>query len=421
MQDPELVKILVVDDRADNLLSIESILERESYTIVKANSGKAALKILLKEFDFSLILMDVQMPDMNGFETASLIYQRDRLKDIPIIFITAHSHEEEAIFKGYRLGAVDFIYKPVNPELLRVKVGLFVELYRKTQSLIAQEQKLLTANASLQREIKEKEASERKVLELNDQLLQNNRHLQAVNTELDRFAYIASHDLQEPLRKIRVFSDMILQKKNGELDVEKYVMKITSATIRMQQLVSDLLRFSRHSIGGGDFINADLNQIVREAVNELEIKIQQVNASIRIDPLPSISVIPTLMRQVFYNLISNAIKFRKKEMPPDIHIYAELVNPLEQRYQPVKTGGNYYKIFVKDNGIGFESQYAEDIFIVFKRLHSYHEIEGTGIGLSICKKIIEQHNGFITATSEIDNGATFIIGIPEKQILSAYE
>ena len=419
MQDPELVKILVVDDRADNLLSIESILERESYTIVKANSGKAALKILLKEFDFSLILMDVQMPDMNGFETASLIYQRDRLKNIPIIFITAHSHEEEAIFKGYRLGAVDFIYKPVNPELLRVKVGLFVELYRKTQSLIAQEQKLLTANASLQREIKEKEASERKVLELNDQLLQNNRHLQAVNTELDRFAYIASHDLQEPLRKIRVFSDMILQKKNGELDVEKYVMKITSATIRMQQLVSDLLRFSRHSMGGGDFINADLNQIVKDAINELEIKIQQVNASIRIDPLPSICVIPTLMRQVFYNLISNAIKFRKKEMPPDIHIYAELATPLEQRYQPVKTEGNYYKIFVKDNGIGFESQYAEDIFIVFKRLHSYHEIEGTGIGLSICKKIIEQHNGFITATSEIDNGATFIIGIPEKQVLSA--
>jgi len=406
LQDP--IKILVVDDRADNLMSIESILERESYTIVKANSGRAALKILLKEFDFSLILMDVQMPDMNGFETAPLIYHRDNLKDIPIIFITAHN-EDEAIFRGYKVGAVDFIYKPVTPRLLRIKVGLFVELYRKTQSLIAQEQKLLNTNASLQKEIEEREASERKIRELNRQLIQNNIHLKTVNEELDRFAYIASHDLQEPLRKIRVFSDMIIQKKTQVDDVDKYVTKITNATIRMQQLVSDLLRFSRHSIQGGDFVAADLNDIVKEAINELEIKIQQTNARIIIDPLPAVSAIPVLMRQVFYNLISNAIKFTKKEVSPEIHIYAE------QEKHPEMADSNYYRIYVKDNGMGFESQYSDDIFIVFKRLHSYHEIEGTGIGLSICKKIMEQHNGSIKATSEVDRGATFIVGIPEKQ------
>ncbi|SFD27209.1 His Kinase A (phospho-acceptor) domain-containing protein [Chitinophaga sp. CF118] len=409
MQDQDLIKILVVDDREDNLLSIESILERESYIIVKANSGRAALKILLKEYDFSLILMDVQMPDMNGFETAALIYQRDKLKDVPIIFITAHN-EDEAIFRGYKVGAVDFIYKPVNPELLRIKVGLFVELYRKTKSLIVQEQKLLNANASLQREIEEKEASELKVRELNRQLIQNNIHLKTVNEELDRFAYIASHDLQEPLRKIRVFSDMIIQKKTGPAEeVDKYVMKITNATIRMQQLVSGLLRFSRHSIQGGDFEAVDLTEIVREAITELEIKIQQTNARITIDPLPAVFVIPLLMRQVFYNLISNALKFRKKEVSPEIHIYSQ------QEEHREATGSTYYRIFIKDNGIGFENQYSDDIFVVFKRLHSYHEIEGTGIGLSICKKIMEQHNGSITAISEIDNGATFIVGIPEKQ------
>jgi signal transduction histidine kinase len=418
LQDQDLIKILVVDDRLDNLLSIESILERESYTIIKASSGRAALKILLKEFDFSLILMDVQMPDMNGFETAQLIYQRDKLKEIPIIFITAHSHEEEAIFKGYRVGAVDFIYKPINPELLRVKVGLFVELYRKTQSLIAQEQKLLTANASLQREITEKEASELKVRELNRQLLQNNIHLKAVNEELDRFAYIASHDLQEPLRKIRVFSDMIMQRKGGTGDVDKYMQKITNATIRMQQLVSDLLRFSRHSIQGGDFALCDLNDLVKDALSELEIKIQQTNANVKIDTLPSIQVIPTLMRQVFYNLISNALKFRRKEVAPEVHIYAEKVAAPDQHQLRENGHSGYYKIYITDNGIGFENQYAEDIFVVFKRLHSYHEIEGTGIGLSICKKIMEQHNGFITATGEIDNGSTFVISIPEKQVLS---
>src|SRR6185369_15143172 len=120
------IKILVVDDREDNLFSIEAILEQDRYTIIKANSGKAALKILLNEHDFSLILMDVQMPDLNGFETATIIYERDKLRDIPIIFITAQNYEEEYVFRGYKMGAVDYIYKPVNPYLLRTKVGVFV-------------------------------------------------------------------------------------------------------------------------------------------------------------------------------------------------------------------------------------------------------------------------------------------------------
>src|ERR1700741_480707 len=137
------VKILVVDDREDNLFSIETILEKTGYNIVKANSGRAALKILLSQHDFSLILMDVQMPDLSGFETATIIYERDKLKTIPIIFITAHDYNEEYIFKGYKMGGVDYIYKPINPELLRVKVGVFVELYRKNQQLILHEKKLL--------------------------------------------------------------------------------------------------------------------------------------------------------------------------------------------------------------------------------------------------------------------------------------
>src|SRR6185295_5331600 len=195
------IKILVVDDREDNLFSIEAILEKDNYTIVKANSGRAALKILLKEHDFSLILMDVQMPDLNGFETATIIYERDKLKDIPIIFITAHNYDEDFIFKGYMMGAVDYIYKPINPELLRVKVGVFVELYRKNQQLLLHEKKLLTVNRFLQKEIEERKASEEKIRSLNKQLIENNAHLKSVNEELDRFAYVASHDLQEPLRK----------------------------------------------------------------------------------------------------------------------------------------------------------------------------------------------------------------------------
>src|SRR5215218_8885540 len=140
------IKILVVDDREDNLFSIETILEKDGYSIIKATSGRAALKILLHQHDFTLILMDVQMPDMNGFETASLIYQRDKLKHIPIIFVTAHNYEEEKMFEGYKMGAVDFIYKPINPELMRYKVSVFAEIFRKNAQLLQQEKKLMAAN-----------------------------------------------------------------------------------------------------------------------------------------------------------------------------------------------------------------------------------------------------------------------------------
>src|SRR4030095_13914746 len=157
------IKILLVDDREDNLFSIEAILEKDNYTIVKANSGKEALKVLLRQQDFSLILMDVQMPDLNGFETATIIYERDKLKTIPIIFITAHDYNEEYIFKGYKMGGVDYIYKPINSELLRVKVAVFVELYRKNQQLILHEKKLLASNRSLQKEIEERKISEEKI------------------------------------------------------------------------------------------------------------------------------------------------------------------------------------------------------------------------------------------------------------------
>src|SRR3954467_5814110 len=136
-------KILLVDDRADNLVSLQAILEPENYKCVKANSGREALKILLQEFDFALILMDVKMPNLNGYETAALIYEREKLKHIPIIFITAHNYGEDHIFKGYRAGAVDYIYKPINAELLRAKVAVFIDLYQKNHRLIAQEQKLI--------------------------------------------------------------------------------------------------------------------------------------------------------------------------------------------------------------------------------------------------------------------------------------
>jgi len=414
------IKILVVDDREDNLFSIEAILGRDNYTIVKANSGRAALKILLNEHDFSLILMDVQMPDLNGFETANIIYERDKLKNIPIIFITAFSNDEDHIFKGYKMGGVDYIYKPINPELLRVKVGVFVELYRKNHQLQMQERRLLSTNRSLQKEIEERKASENKIQLLNKQLTENNAHLKQMYEELDQFAYMASHDLQEPLRKIQIFSDKIMNKKFNDEDSHNYFKKIVNASKRMQSLINNLLDFSRQSVSNADFIKTDLNQLMKETLNELEIDIEKSKAKVSYENLPVISAVPALMQQLFYNLISNAIKFRKKTISPIVHIKAEPMKPSEfQSYAGHVNGTNYYKIVISDNGIGFDETESHEIFKVFKRLHSYQQYEGTGVGLAICKKIIEKHNGFITASGVPDRGASFIIGLPEKQSSSS--
>ena len=411
------VKILVVDDRADNLISIEVILEKDNYTIVKANSGKAALKVLLNDHDFSLILMDVQMPELNGYETATIIYERDKLRNIPIIFITANNYDEDFMFKGYRMGGVDYIYKPINPELLRAKVAVFVELYSKNQQLMLQEKKLLAANEFLQKEIEERKVSEERVKHLNEQLVAKNESLKQMNEELDQFAYMASHDLQEPLRKIQVFSDKILRNNNFDPDSEKYFGKIINSSKRMQNLINNLLDFSRHTVSSNDFKKTSLNELVKNVLTELDVEIEKSNARINYENLPVVSAVPGLMQQLFYNLFSNAIKFRKPAVDLVIDVKAEKMNPLDlSKFTKYSQGKNFYKITVQDNGIGFDDKYAEDIFRVFKRLHSYQEFEGTGVGLSICKKIVEKHNGFIKAESKIDNGSTFIIGLPEWQM-----
>src|SRR6187431_2951815 len=149
-------KILLVDDREDNLLSIETILEPAGYTFVKALSGREALKVLLNEFDFAMILMDVKMPNLNGFETASLIYEREKLKHIPIIFITANNYGDENMYKGYQSGAIDYIFKPINPDILRAKVSVLIDLYKKNRLLFEQERKLIAINKNLEREVEER-------------------------------------------------------------------------------------------------------------------------------------------------------------------------------------------------------------------------------------------------------------------------
>lgn len=408
------IKLLIVDDREDNLLSIETILDKDGYTIRKANSGRAALKILLKEHDFTLILMDVQMPDLNGFETATMIYERDKLKHIPIIFITANDHDEN-IFKGYQMGGVDYIYKPINADLLRAKVGVFVELYTKTHQLMAQEQKLIAANQNLEKEILERISSEEKVNRLNKQLLENINQLKLTNEELERFAYVASHDLQEPLRKIIIFGDRLAANYKDTLgnDGQDFLDRMLKASNRMQLLIKNLLAFSRTSTNNDSYEETNLNTLLDGVLSDLEIQIEQKRATFNIGKLPSMYVIPGQFRQLFQNLIINALKFSKPDRPPVIDIYADRVKGTYLYDVPgIIATQDYHRICIRDNGIGFDQQYADQIFTIFKRLHSFDEYEGTGIGLSICKKIIDQYNGSIRAHGKENEGATFTISLP---------
>lgn len=401
-------KLLLIDDREDNLMSIEAILEPGGYRFVKAQSGQEALRILLKEYDFSLILMDVRMPQQSGFETAAMIYERDKLRHIPIIFITANNFGDEELFKGYQAGAVDYIYKPVNPDVLRAKVAVFVDLYEKNKRLQQQEKSLLVANQKLEREIRERIASEEKIQKLNRQLIQNIQHLEAVNKELDRFAFMASHDLQEPLRKIRLFSSKFLARNqhNGDDPALQDIDRIQKSAERMQRLIRDILTMAKVSGNPDDFEPTNLNDLIAEAIEEFSEITQTLSARIVVDKLPVVHVHPGLMRLLFRNLIGNALKFTRESVPPVIHIYAEVPQ------QPIAPNG-FCTICVKDNGIGFEPQFSEEIFGMFTRLHRDHR-EGTGLGLALCKRIVQHHRGIIAATSTSGEGATFTFSLPRE-------
>lgn len=250
---------------------------------------------------------------------------------------------------------------------------------------------------------------------------QINFELNAVNENLENFAYIASHDLNEPLRKIRTFGDLVkTELKNDQIDetlIVSHVARMQNASERMQQLIKDLLIYSRIASEVNDHQEIDLKETIDKVVNDLEITIKDTDATIQITSVPSsICADNTQMRQLFQNLISNALKFRSLEVAPLIKIDSHLIKATQLPVEEWKKGVNesYWKISVVDNGIGFNQQYVDRIFAVFQRLHGRSQYVGTGIGLSICKKICENHKGFITAHSEESKGATFTIYLPAK-------
>lgn len=254
-------------------------------------------------------------------------------------------------------------------------------------------------------------AIERKQAE--EQLILFNNRLQQSNRELQEFAYVASHDLQEPLRKVQAFSDRLARKYGEKLEGEglDYLERMRNAASRMQTLIQDLLTFSRVSTKALPFEPVNLDTITREVLSDLEVKVEETGATIEIENLPTIDADALQMRQLIQNMVGNALKFRRPDVQPIIKISAKITSA-------GKNKNRICQLFIKDNGIGFDEKYTTKIFTVFQRLHGRTEYEGSGVGLAVCRKIVERHNGNIEARSAPGEGATFIITLPVTQINS---
>jgi light-regulated signal transduction histidine kinase (bacteriophytochrome) len=234
--------------------------------------------------------------------------------------------------------------------------------------------------------------------------------------DLQEFAYGVSHDLQEPLRKVMTFGDRLLEKCGSQLDQagKDYLNRMQDASKRMSTLIQDVLALSRVTTRANPLVPVDLNTIVSGVLSDLEVLVEKVQGKVEVSPLPTIEADHTQMRQLFQNLIGNALKFRKKDVPPVLRIQAEQVRQAAT-FDDDDRALVQWRIKVQDNGIGFDEKYREKIFEVFHRLHSRTEYEGSGIGLSLCRKIVGRHNGSISGDSVLGQGSTFLITLPEKQ------
>jgi signal transduction histidine kinase len=396
------VKILLVDDQPENLLSAEAVLETLGEVVVKADSGREALRQLLDQ-DFAVILLDIMMPEMDGLETAALIRQRERSRHTPIIFVTALGCSEEHIRRGYNLGAADYMTKPFVPEILRSKVSVFVELHRKSVLLSQQSRLLEHQNAELQRAIQRSWRAEEEIKALNRDLERQVEQLNEVNRELEAFSYSASHDLRGPLSRISGFSRALLDFHAGQLDERGrlYLERIDNSARRMCDLVEDLLNFSRLTGVEMNESKVNLSAIVNSLVADLMLRDPDRKAEFVVAPGVEAWGDATLLRAALLNLIENSWKFTRKHAASAIE-FGVVMRDNEPVY------------FLKDDGAGFDMADAARLFNPFQRLHKDSDFEGTGIGLATVERIIRRHGGRIWAEGQIEKGAVFYFTLRQE-------
>jgi signal transduction histidine kinase len=360
--------ILIVDDNQDEMISLKALLTLHCFGVDTASSTAEALR-KIPSHSYALVIIDMAMSHTDLFDMA---------KDIPIIFLYTVDNCKKLIARDHAAG-IDYMAKEADPDILVLKVKT---LYRL-----------------------------RKEIELRKEVEKTNRRLEESNHELQRFAFVASHDLQEPLRKIQTFSGLALDRFNEkEEDVKPYLGKILASATRLRNLVSDLLQYSKIYIDD-EFEPIDLNAMIGEIISDLELQIKLRHCTFEVAQLPGIRGIPFQIRQVFQNLLSNSIKFSKGNNGCLISVTGERVSEKSFDSQPTNDG-KYCRIVVADNGVGFSNEFRDRIFEIFHRLRNGRIHEGTGIGLAIVKKVVERHDGLINAWGRENEGARFTIVLP---------
>lgn len=398
-----MVKILLVDDNADNLMSMEVILEKEGYTFSKALSGKEALKILLKVDDFSLILLDVRMPIMDGYETAELIYQREKLRHIPIIFITGEDYEDASVFKGYKSGAVDYIRKPVNPQILRAKVGVFAELYKKNLLLQRQEEKLIRINEEL---LQSNKYLEKRVFERTCELENLNHELKDLNLSKDKFLSIISHDLRNPISALLISSNKLSRDTKDPIfdSVQPLIKIIERSGNRILQQLNELVDWAKMQQEKVT-LNFEKLHLVHEVDQSFELlkenalqKNMVFENKVPVDIY--INADTFMLRSILQNLITNAIKYTPK---------GGLINVTAERI------GKMMEICITDSGIGMEAAIRDNLFTSpsSTSVLGTNNEKGSGLGLRLVKDFVTQHGGTIRIESELGKGTCIIFTVPE--------
>jgi two-component system sensor histidine kinase/response regulator len=382
----EVVNILLVDDQPGKLLAHEAILCELGQRIIKARNGVEALSQLLRH-DFAVILLDVNMPNMDGFETAAMIRQRPRFEKTPIIFVTGYNTTDLDRLKGYEMGAVDYLFLPVVPQVLKAKVSAFVELARQTEIIKFQAADLTAHNR--------RQAQQLEVIQkLNDEL-------KDANAELEAFSYTVSHDLRAPLRSLTGYVNVLMEDYGGRLDEtgRGHLQALYRAANRMDCLTRDLLAYGR---------------VAREAIKLEPVRLQPMLEEIVSQTSASHGKPPTitveagqseilghrfLLEQCLNNLLSNATKFISPGVIPKVCI----------RTEP-KPG--HVRLWVEDNGIGIDPNYHRKIFSIFERVGDPQKYEGTGIGLAIVHRAVQRMGGTCGVISAPGQGSRFWVDLP---------
>ena len=383
----EKIKLLLVDDEPRNLDALEAVLDADGYTMLRAEDADRALRVLL-EHDIAAIVLDIKMPRVNGIELAQIIKGTKRFRQIPILFLTAHMLEDADVLSGYGAGAVDYLTKPFNPQILRHKVAVFADLFRKTRALAELNEKL-----------------EQRVAERTEELQKSETALRAAARQKDEFLATLAHELRNPLAPIRTGLDLLMQIQAPQTQVAgKTLAAMNRQLDHIVRLIDDLLDVSRISRGVLELKKevTNLATLIQASIDQFKPVFEQRGIKLVIAMPPSITAIvdPTRVAQVIGNLLHNASKFTQNG--GTVRIDLELI------------GGDAI-VRITDNGVGIPSDQIDRVFEMFARIErtASKGDRGAGIGLALAKRLARMHGGDLTAWSAGENrGTTFTVGIP---------